>query len=123
MDANNERWVSALPWVLAVAGLAVPMIGSGFIGWPFVVGWLFLLLLLRWIRPLADADSASRIVGGIGALLSLALLSTIGGFYLMPAVIVSGWCWLHGVTARSHGPPADIGGAPRKRLVIFAHAD
>jgi hypothetical protein len=98
MDANNDRWVSALPWVLAVAGLAVPMIGSGFIGWPFVVGWLVLLLLLRWIRPLADADRASRIVGGLGALLSLALFSTIGGFYLMPAVIV----WLVLVTRR-HG--------------------
>jgi hypothetical protein len=75
------------------------MIGSGFIGWPFVIGWLVILLLLWWIRPLADADRASRMAGGIAALLSLALLSTFGGLYLMPAVIV----WLV-LVARRHDP-------------------
>jgi hypothetical protein len=99
MNANQDSRLSLLPWVLALVGLAVPMIGSGFIGWPFVVGWLVLLVLLWWIRPLADADRASQIVTGIGALLALALLSTFGGFYLMPAVIV----WLI-LVARRHEP-------------------
>ena len=80
--------VRALPWVLAVVGLAVPMIGSGFIGWPFVVGWLVVLLLVWWLRPLSDLDPTGWIISGIVALLLLAVLSTIGGWYLVPAVIV-----------------------------------
>jgi hypothetical protein len=86
MNADEGGRLSVLPWVLALVGLAVPMIGSGFIGWPFVVGWLVLLVLLWWIRPLADADRKSRIVAGIGTLLMLAVLSTLGGLYLLPAV-------------------------------------
>jgi hypothetical protein len=99
MNPNQDGRLSALPWVLALVGLAVPMIGSGFIGWPFVIGWLVLLLLLWWIRPRAVADRTSQIVAGIGALLSLALLSTFGGLYLVPAVIV----WLL-LVARRHDP-------------------
>ncbi len=99
MNANRGSPFSVLPWVLALVGLAVPMIGSGFIGWQFVVGWLVLLALLWWTRPLADADRMSRIVAGIGALLVPALLSTFGGLYLMPAVAA----WLV-LVARSHDP-------------------
>ena len=88
MNVDRDGWVRALPWVLAVVGLAVPMIGSGFIGWPFVVGWLVVLLLVWWLRPLSDLDPTGRIISGIVALLLLAVLSTIGGLYLVPAVIV-----------------------------------
>jgi hypothetical protein len=63
MNANQDGRFSVLPWVFALVGLAVPMIGSGFIGWPFVIGWLVILLPLWWIRPLADADRTSRVVG------------------------------------------------------------
>ena len=101
MNAIQDGGYSMLPWILALVGLAVPMIGSGFIGWPFVIGWLVLILLLWWIRPLADADRTSRMVVGIGALLFLALLSTFGGFYLMPAVIL----WLV-LVALHHDPEA-----------------
>ncbi len=104
MNPNQDGWFSALPWVLALLGLAVPMIGSGLIGWPFVIGWLVLLLLLRWIRPLADADRTSQIVAGVGALLCLALLSTFGGLYLVPAVTV----WLLLVARRRDPEPRPI---------------
>jgi hypothetical protein len=99
MNANHGGRSSGLPWILALVGLAVPMIGSGFIGWPFVVGWLVLLVLLRWIRPLADTGRQGRIVAGIGALLMLAVLSTLGGLYVLPAVAA----WLV-LVARSHDP-------------------
>ncbi len=88
--------LSALPWAVALVGLAVPMVGSGFIGWPFEVGWLVLLLLLWWVRPLGGADRTTRLVAGIGAVVALALLSTLGGLYLIPAVIV----WLVLVASR-----------------------
>jgi len=73
--------------MLAVIGLAAPMIGSGFIGWPFAVGWLVLLLLIWWVRPLDGADRTTRIGSGIGAVFLLAMPGTVGGFYLVPAVI------------------------------------
>ncbi len=85
----RDGWMPILPWALAVVGLALPMIGSGFIGWPFAVGWLVLLVLVWWLRPLAGLDRRGQIASGIAALLALGLLSTIGGFYLMPAVV--GW--------------------------------
>ena len=87
MRATYSGRVTAVPWLLAIAGLAVPMIGSGFIGWPFVVGWLVVLLFLWLSRPFAGADRSTRIGAGAGALFLLALLGTLGGFYLMPAVL------------------------------------
>jgi hypothetical protein len=93
--------ISALPWALAVAGLALPMIGSGFIGWPFAAVWLVVLLVLWWARPLAHADRATRVVGGLAAVFALALLGTFGGFYLVPAVIA----WLALVIAGSRARP------------------
>ena len=63
------------------------MIGSGFIGWPFVVGWLVLLLLVWWVRPLGGASRAARLGTGVLVIGLLALLSTLGGFFLIPAVI------------------------------------
>jgi len=105
MDANSRRVMSALPWALAAVGLALPMVGSGFIGWPFVVGWLVLLMLLWWIRPLRGADRMTQIVCGVSALVALALLLNLGGFYLMPAVIA--WLALVAVEGRgsAQSPP------------------
>ncbi len=99
--------VSALPWVFAFVGLAVPMIGNGFIGWPLVVGWLVVLLMLWWTRPLAGADQALRITAGIAALAALGLLATLGGLYLMPALI--GWVVLE-VTNRRRDSASVIAG-------------
>ena len=107
MDANSRRVMSALPWALAVVGLAVPMVGSGLIGWPFVVGWLVLLTVLWWIRPLRGADRTTRIVCGVNALVALGLLLSLGGFYLMPAVIA--WLALVAVEGRGSALPT-----PRK---------
>ena len=76
------------------------MVGSGFIGWPFVVGWLVLLSLLWWVRPLGGADRPTRLVAGVGSVVALALLGTLGGLYLIPAVIV----WL--VLVAWHDEPA-----------------
>lgn len=55
----------SLPWLLALIGLAVPMIGSGFIGWPFVLGWLVVIGVIWWVRPLGDADRTTRLGAGV----------------------------------------------------------
>jgi hypothetical protein len=77
----------AVPAILALLGLAAPMIGSGFIGWTFVVGWLIVLSLLWWIQPLAGADRTTRLGAGVAGIFGLGLLGTVGGFYLVPALL------------------------------------
>jgi hypothetical protein len=79
--------IQRVPWLLAVVGLAIPMVGSGFIGWPFVVGWLVVLVLVYLFKPLREADRATRLVTGIAVVIALALLGTVGGWYLIPAVL------------------------------------
>jgi hypothetical protein len=66
----------------------MPMIGSRFIGWPFVVGWLVLMLVIWWVRPLGGADRTARLAVGVFVVGALAVLSTLGGFYFIPAVLV-----------------------------------
>jgi hypothetical protein len=86
--SSRGRTLWSLPWAVALVGLAVPMIGSGFIGWPFVVGWLVLMLVIWWVRPLGGADRTARLAVGVFVVAALALLGTLGGFYLIPAVLV-----------------------------------
>lgn len=101
--SSGRRYLWSLPWVLALTGLAIPMIGSGFIGWPFVVGWLALLLLVWWVRPLGGASRAARLGTGVLVIGLLALLGTLGGFYLVPAVIA----WI--VLVASERSPNTVG--------------
>ena len=87
LQARSRLSIQALPWLLALVGLAIPMIGSGFIGWPFVVVWLVVLGLVYLFKPLRDADRMTRLVAGIAAVIGLVLLGTFGGWYLIPAVL------------------------------------
>jgi hypothetical protein len=90
--APYRRWLSQLPWVLAVLGLAIPMIGSGFIGWPLAVGWSVLLVALWWVRPLGGVDRFTRIGIGLAAIGMLVVLTFEGGLYLIPAAVA--WLWI-----------------------------
>jgi hypothetical protein len=96
---GDRRYLWSLPWVLALVGLAMPMVGSGFIGWPFVVGWLVLILLVWWVRPLGGADRTARLGVGVVAVGLLVLLGTLGGWYLIPAVVA--WIVLVAMTPAS----------------------
>ena len=87
VEPRKRVMIQRVPWLLAVVGLAIPMVGSGFIGWPFVVGWLVVLVLVYLFRPLRDADRPMRLVTGIAVVIALALLGTVGGWYLIPAVL------------------------------------
>jgi hypothetical protein len=78
------------------------MIGSGFIGWAFVLGWLVAIVVVWWTRPLGGADRTTRLSAGVLAIGCLAFLSTLGGFYLIPSVVV----WIALVAT---SPPPDLG--------------
>jgi len=86
--SRRRRYLWSVPWILALVGLAVPMVGSGFIGWPFVVGWLMLMLFIWWVRPLGRADRTARLAVGVLVVGLLALLGPSAGFYLIASVIV-----------------------------------
>ncbi len=79
--------VRTIPWILAILGLAIPMIGSGFIGWPFAAFWLVLLLIIWWVRPLGGVDRFTRLALGIASIPILLIAGFEGGWYLLPAVI------------------------------------
>jgi hypothetical protein len=86
-NVRSSSIASALSWVVALVGLAVPMVGGNFVGWPIVVGWLVVLLSLWLTRPLKRADRPTRFAGGVGAVVGLVVLIPLGGFYLLPAAI------------------------------------
>jgi hypothetical protein len=96
---GDRRYLWSLPWVLALIGLAVPMAGGGFVGWPFVVGWLVVLLAVWWVRPLGGADRTARLGAGVLVIGVLVLLGTLGAWYLIPAVVA--WILLVAMTPTS----------------------
>jgi hypothetical protein len=73
----------AIPWLLAVVGLGIPLVAGGFAGWPYVVGWAVALVAF------ALARRASATVRGFGRpvllLPVLFVLGLVGGWYLIPA--------------------------------------
>jgi hypothetical protein len=78
--------VRAVPWLLALAGLAIPLVGSHFVVWPFVAVWLVTLALL-WIfgRPALPRRRSLRIALAAGTLPLLFLAAFEGGWWLIPA--------------------------------------
>ena len=74
----------AVPWVLALGGLAVWLIGSGFAAWASVVAWLITLALgwavvSRYRYPFTRAQRIAL------AILLLPILAFTGGWWLVPA--------------------------------------
>jgi hypothetical protein len=78
--------VRTVPWLLALAGLAIPLVGSGFMVWPFVAVWLVTLALL-WIfgRPALPKRRPLRIALAVGTLPLLFVAAWEGGWWLIPA--------------------------------------
>ena len=64
------------------------MIGSGFVGWPFVVGALVILALIWWLQPLSDADAFTRRAIALGTIPALLVAAWEGGLYLIPSVVI-----------------------------------
>jgi hypothetical protein len=78
--------VRAIPWLLAVTGLAIPLVGSGFVVWPLVALWLA-ILALTWSLGRAGLarGRALRVTLAIGLLPVLFVLAFEGGWWLIPA--------------------------------------
>ena len=77
----------AVPWLLALVGLAIPLVASGFVIWPVVAVWLA-ILALAWSVGRAGLVLTSRglRVALAGALLPvLIVLAFEGGWFLIPA--------------------------------------
>jgi hypothetical protein len=81
--------ISTIPWMLAVVGLAVPLVVGGFAGWPYAVGWAIAVGAFALARHRSDMV---REFGRPALLLPvLFVLGLVGGWYLIPADIA--W-WL-----------------------------
>lgn len=79
--------VRVLPWLLALAGLAVPLVGSGFaLSIPIAV-WMAALVLL-WVLGRHVASTREQRLGVAVVLLPILFLAAFeGGWWLIPADI------------------------------------
>jgi hypothetical protein len=77
--------VRMIPWLLALAGLGILLVVTGFKVWLLVLIWfLALALLWGWSRGV-KTTRRSRIVGALVLLPILFLLAFEGGWWLIPA--------------------------------------
>lgn len=74
-----------LPWLLALVGLAVPLVGSGFALWLPIGVWLALLAAAWLARARIRTTREQQIAGAIALLPVLVLLGFEGGWWLIPA--------------------------------------
>jgi hypothetical protein len=91
--------VRAIPWLLALVGLAIPLVGSGFVLWLIVVVWLCVLAACWVIGRLIPMTRRARIVAAIVLLPVLFLLAWEGGWWLIPADVA----WL-AIALADRGP-------------------
>lgn len=92
-----------VPWILALVGLAIPLVGSGFVVWPMVVVWLAVLSgvwLLSRLGP--PRTSREQITLAVAALPILVVLAWEGGWWLIPADLA--WLLVAVVGGRHPGP-------------------
>ena len=99
MMAAMSKWAGLAPWLVAVIGLSVPLIAGGGAGWPYVVGWAALLVLLYVMKPLSRAEPADRIQWGVIAAFLLVIPGfVVGGIYLLPAALL--WLAIESLSRR-----------------------
>jgi hypothetical protein len=77
--------VRLVPWILAVVGLAIPLVWSGFTLWLLVVLWL-LVLVAAWLTARVVIKTRGQRIGTALVLLPiLFVLAWEGGWWLIPA--------------------------------------
>jgi hypothetical protein len=79
--------IRSVAWILTIGGLAIPLIGTGFAGWPIVLGWAIVLLAVWLLKPLAGANRSQRVILAVASIPLLVLAATLFGLYLIPAAI------------------------------------
>jgi hypothetical protein len=74
-----------LPWLLALVGLAVPLVGSGFALWLPIVAWLILLGFVWVVGRTQPQTRRGRIGFALVLMPFLFLAGYDGGWWLIPA--------------------------------------
>jgi hypothetical protein len=78
--------IRTVPWLIAVAGLGIPLLAGGFAGWwPYVVLWGILLSVPWIVTREQSANRRERMKLPAFLLPVLFLFGFIGGWYLIPA--------------------------------------
>lgn len=77
--------VRTVPWLLAVAGLIIPLFGSSFGTWPVTVAWLAVLTPVWLFGGRLVPTRAHRIAAALLLLPLLVVLAWEGGWWLIPA--------------------------------------
>ena len=77
--------IRTIPWLIAAAGLGVPLLAGGFAGWPYVVLWGILLSVPWIVTQEQPAGRRERMKLPAFLLPVLFLLGFVGGWYLIPA--------------------------------------
>jgi hypothetical protein len=80
-----HKWVRSVPWLLALLGLVIPLVGTGFVVWPVVTVWLVVLGFVWLFGRHLLVTRAQRIIAALVAVPVLFLLAFEGGWWLIPA--------------------------------------
>jgi len=79
------RRLLIVPWLLAVLGLAIPLIQSPYL-WPFVLGWVVAIGIAWLAGRVVGADRMQRMAAALILLpVLLVPLAWWGGWWLIPA--------------------------------------
>lgn len=81
------RALETLPLVLAILGIAVPLVGSGFTVWGLAVIWAVVISVVILGTRLANLAPPIRVFAGLVALTMLFLVAYEGGWWFIPAVL------------------------------------
>ncbi|MGA2514260.1 MAG: hypothetical protein ABSG37_11665 [Candidatus Limnocylindrales bacterium] len=95
--------VRLLPWLLAVVGLAIPLVESGFVIW-FPIAFWSVPLALAWLtrrRWLSNSTRALRIAVALVLLPLVFIAVWEGGWFLIPADLA--WLAIEGADRSSVG--------------------
>jgi hypothetical protein len=78
--------IRTVPWLIAAAGLGMPLLAGGFAGWPYVVLWV-ILLIVPWIVTREQPASRRERMKLPAFLLPVLFVFSfpLGGWYLIPA--------------------------------------
>lgn len=80
-----RRAIRTLPWLLALVGLAIPLIGDTATVWPWIAAWLVVLGLARLVGPGLLRTRDHRMSAALILLPVLFMLAWWGGWWLIPA--------------------------------------
>jgi len=98
--------IRTVPWLIAVAGLGIPLLAGGFAGWPYIVLWVILLSVPWIVTREQSASRRERMKLPAFLLPVLFLLSFLGGLYLIPADVA--WLLIEFTDRRGrNGLPGD----------------